>query len=91
MAEGYGVKRLDVMFNDYVIVGPKNDPARISGGKDVVEAFRKMAAANALFISRGDRSGTHAAELRFWKEAGTTVSAMRDVWYREIGGGWGQP
>src|SRR4051794_3878143 len=69
MAEGNGVKRFDVMYNDFVIVGPKSDPAHIAGDKDVVDAFRKIAAAKPPFVSRGDKSGTHAAELRFWQEA----------------------
>jgi tungstate transport system substrate-binding protein len=86
MAEGQGVKRFDVMYNDFVIVGPQNDPAHIAGSKDVVEALRKVAAAKALFISRGDHSGTHEAELRLWKEAGVDA---RGEWYREIGQGMG--
>jgi tungstate transport system substrate-binding protein len=89
MAEGQGVKRFDVMYNDFVIVGPKSDPAHITGDKDVVGALRKIAAANAPFISRGDRSGTHEAELRLWKEAGIDVAASRGNWYREIGQGMG--
>jgi tungstate transport system substrate-binding protein len=89
MSEGQGVKRFDVMYNDFVIVGPKSDPAKIAGGKDVAEALRKIAAAKAPFISRGDKSGTHAAELRLWKEAGVELSAAKDGWYREIGQGMG--
>jgi tungstate transport system substrate-binding protein len=89
MAEQHGVKRFDVMYNDFVIVGPKNDTAHIAGGKDVVDALRKIAAAHAPFISRGDRSGTHEAELRLWKEAGIEVAAFRGEWYREIGQGMG--
>lgn len=89
MAEGQGVKRFDVMYNDFVIVGPKSDPAKIAGGKDVAEALRKIAAAKAPFISRGDKSGTHAAELRLWKEAGVDLGAGKDSWYREIGQGMG--
>jgi len=85
MSEGEGVKRFDVMYNDFVIVGPKSDPAKIAGGKDVAEALRKIAAAKAPFISRGDKSGTHAAELRLWKEAGVDLGAAKDGWYREIG------
>src|SRR4051812_11032633 len=65
VAEGFGVKRLPVMYNDFVLLGPTSDPARIAGGRDVLEALRKIAAAKAPFISRGDRSGTHAAELRY--------------------------
>src|SRR3954471_7060981 len=89
MSEGEGVKRFDVMYNDFVIVGPKSDPAKIADGKDVAEALRKIAAAKAPFISRGDKSGTHAAELRLWKEAGVDLGAAKDGWYREIGQGMG--
>ncbi|MFB6448476.1 substrate-binding domain-containing protein [Bradyrhizobium tunisiense] len=89
MSEGQGVKRFDVMYNDFVIVGPKSDPAKIAGGKDVADALRKIAAAGALFISRGDKSGTHAAELRLWKEAGVDLGAVKNDWYREIGQGMG--
>jgi tungstate transport system substrate-binding protein len=89
MAEGQGVKRFDVMYNDFVIVGPKSDPAHIAGDKDVVEALRKIAAAKTPFISRGDHSGTHEAELRLWKDAGLDIAAARGGWYREIGQGMG--
>jgi len=89
MSEGQGVKRFDVMYNDFVIVGPKSDPAHIAGGKDVTDALRKIAAAKVPFISRGDKSGTHAAELRLWKEAGVDIAAGKDSWYREMGQGMG--
>ena len=89
MSEGQGVKRFDVMYNDFVIVGPKSDPARIAGGKDVADALRRIAAAKAPFISRGDKSGTHTAELRLWKEAGIDLGAGTESWYREIGQGMG--
>jgi tungstate transport system substrate-binding protein len=89
MAEGQGVKRYDVMYNDFIIVGPKADPAHISGDKDVADALRKIAAVKAPFISRGDRSGTHEAELRLWKLAGVDVAAAKGDWYREIGQGMG--
>ncbi|MHC2626265.1 tungstate transport system substrate-binding protein [Bradyrhizobium huanghuaihaiense] len=89
MSEGQGVKRFDVMYNDFVIIGPKSDPAQIAGSKDVTDALRRIAAAKAPFISRGDKSGTHAAELRLWKEAGVDVSSGKDSWYREIGQGMG--
>ena len=89
MAEGQGVKRFDVMYNDFVIVGPKSDPAHIAGDKDVVEAMRKIAAAKAPFISRGDHSGTHEAELRLWKDAGIKLALVKGDWYREIGQGMG--
>jgi tungstate transport system substrate-binding protein len=90
MAEGQGVKRFDVMYNDFVIVGPKSDSAHIGGDKDVVDALRKIAAVKTPFISRGDHSGTHEAELRLWKQAGIDVgTAAKDGWYREIGQGMG--
>jgi tungstate transport system substrate-binding protein len=89
LAEGFGVKRLEVMYNDFVLVGPKSDPAKIAGGKDVLEALGKIASAKAPFISRGDRSGTHAAELRYWKDAGLDLAAIKGDWYREIGQGMG--
>ncbi|MBX9932175.1 MAG: extracellular solute-binding protein [Methylobacterium sp.] len=88
LAEGFASKRQDVMYNDFVIVGPKSDPAR-AGGKDVLEALRRIAAAKAPFISRGDRSGTHAAELRYWKAADVDVAATKGEWYKEIGQGMG--
>ncbi|WIW44742.1 substrate-binding domain-containing protein [Bradyrhizobium sp. 62B] len=89
MSEGQGVKRFDVMYNDFIIIGPKSDPAKIAGGKDVTDALRKIAAAKAPFISRGDKSGTHAAELRLWKDASVDIGAGKDSWYREIGQGMG--
>jgi tungstate transport system substrate-binding protein len=89
MAEGQGLKRFDVMYNDFVIVGPKSDPAHIAGDKDVVDALRKIAAAKAPFISRGDHSGTHEAELRLWKMADIDIAAGGGGWYREIGQGMG--
>jgi tungstate transport system substrate-binding protein len=89
MAEGQGVKRYDVMYNDFVIVGPKSDPAHIAGDKDVVDALKKIATAKAPFISRGDHSGTHEAELRLWKAAGIDVGDAKGGWYREIGQGMG--
>ena len=89
MAEGQGVKRFDVMYNDFVLVGPKSDPAHVAGGRDVIEAFRKVLAARAPFISRGDRSGTNAAELRYWKDAGIDIQAAKGDWYKDIGQGMG--
>ena len=89
LAEGFGVKRFEVMYNDFVVIGPKADPAQIAGGKDVAEALRKIAAAKAAFVSRGDRSGTHEAELRLWKQAGVDLRAAKGGWYREIGQGMG--
>ena len=84
--EGFGLKRLDVMYNDFVVIGPKSDPARAKG-PDVLAGFRKIAAANAPFISRGDKSGTHAAELRYWKAAGSNSMGSQ---YKECGCGMGQ-
>ncbi len=86
VADGDGVERQPVMYNDFVIVGPADDPAGIAGGKDVVEAFQEIADAHATFASRGDDSGTHKAELRFWKEAGIEPGGD---WYRELGSGMG--
>ena len=89
VAEGYGVARREVMYNDFVIVGPSADPAKVKGSKDTIGALQKIAAAKAPFASRGDRSGTHAAELRFWKAAGIDVAAGKGSWYRETGSGMG--
>ena len=89
VAEGFGLKRSPVMYNDFVIVGPKSDPAGAKG-KDVVEALKKIAASNAPFVSRGDKSGTHAAELRYWKAAGVEAPAGRFAEYKECGCGMGQ-
>ena len=85
--EGYGVERFGVMYNDYVLVGPKADPAKIAGLKDVTAAFKKVAAASAPFASRGDNSGTHKAELEIWSRAGTDVKGA--PWYRSTGSGMG--
>lgn len=89
VADGYGVARREVMYNDFVVVGPAADPAKVSGAKDTVDALKKIAAAKAPFASRGDKSGTHAAELRFWKAAGIDAAAGRGTWYRETGSGMG--
>lgn len=89
VAEGEGVKRHAVMYNDFVIVGPRSDPAHVKGGKDVLAAFRAIAAAKAAFVSRADKSGTHAAELRYWKMAGLDIDAVKGPWYRETGSGMG--
>ena len=88
VSEGFGVKRQDVMYNDFVIVGPKGDPAKAAGA-DVLEGLRRIAAAKAPFISRGDRSGTHTAELRHWRDAGLDINAIKGNWYREVGQGMG--
>ena len=88
LAEGAGVKRHDVMYNDFVVVGPKDDPAG-AAGSDVRQALRRIADAKAPFVSRGDRSGTHAAELRYWKDAGIDLGAVRGAWYKDVGQGMG--
>jgi tungstate transport system substrate-binding protein len=89
LSEGFGMKRYEVMYNDFVVIGPKADPAHITGDKDVAEALRRIAAAKSVFVSRGDRSGTHEAELRLWKEAGVDLATAKGDWYREIGQGMG--
>jgi tungstate transport system substrate-binding protein len=88
VTEGNGVKRKPVMYNDFVIVGPKNDPAGIKG-KDVVSALKTIKDKQANFISRGDRSGTHSAELNLWKAAGIDIAKDKGPWYKEIGQGMG--
>jgi tungstate transport system substrate-binding protein len=89
VAEGFGGPRRHVMFNDFVVVGPAADPARVSGLRDTNAALRRIAEARAPFISRGDRSGTHAAELRLWQLAGLDPATGRGQWYREVGQGMG--
>ena len=89
VAEGYGVKRFDVMYNDFVIVGPKADPAGVRGGHDAVDALQKIAAARAGFASRGDDSGTHKMEQSLWQAAGIDAAAASGQWYRETGSGMG--
>jgi tungstate transport system substrate-binding protein len=88
--EGHGANRRQIAWNDFIVVGPDSDPATISGGHDAVAAFRAIAAARAAFVSRGDRSGTNALELRLWQAAGIEPKSAAGVWYREIGGGMGQ-
>ncbi len=88
LAEGFGVKRFDVMYNDFVLIGPKGDPAGIKG-RDIETALRTIKAKGAPFVSRGDRSGTHTAELALWKNAGIDIAASKGDWYREIGQGMG--
>ena len=89
IAEGYGVTRQPVMYNDFVLVGPKSDPAKVAGGKDIVAALRKVKAQTAPFVSRGDRSGTHMAELALWKVAGIDIAKEKGPWYRDTGQGMG--
>ena len=89
VADGLGVRRFEVMYNDFVLVGPKADPAKIAGGKDITDAYKKIAGSNSPFASRGDKSGTHAAELRLWKDAGIDPNTGKGSWYRETGSGMG--
>src|SRR5262245_58124421 len=89
VAEGFGVKRYPVMYNGFVLIGPKSDPAKIKGGKDVVRALQAISEHGAVFVSRGDKSGTHAAELALWKLANLDPAASKPAWYREIGQGMG--
>jgi tungstate transport system substrate-binding protein len=88
VTDGFSEQRIEVMYNDFVLIGPKIDQAKIAGGKDVLNAFRKVVDTKALFVSRGDKSGTHAAELRFWKELNVSVSGQLP-WYKETGSGMG--
>ncbi len=88
VAEGYGLKRQAVMYNDFILVGPEDDPAQAQG-KDILEGFRHIAAAQAPFVSRGDKSGTHAAELRYWQAAGVDLASQKGPWYRDTGSGMG--
>jgi tungstate transport system substrate-binding protein len=89
VAEGFGVRRFEVMYNDFVIVGPKADPAKVAGTKDVVAALQKIKAASAPFASRADKSGTHFAEVELWKAAGVDIAKDKGPWYRETGSGMG--
>ena len=88
VAEAYGVKRQEVMYNDFILVGPASDPAK-ARGRDILEGLRRVEAAQAPFVSRGDKSGTHAAELRYWKAAGVDLDAKKGPWYRDTGSGMG--
>ncbi len=89
VADGWGVERFDVMYNDFVVVGPASDPSGIAGMTDAVAAFQKIAGSQAPFASRGDDSGTHKAELSLWLLAGVDVGAASGTWYRETGSGMG--
>jgi len=89
VADGFGVKRFDVMYNDFIIVGPPSDPARVAGLQDAPNALGRIAAAGALFASRGDNSGTHRREQALWKAAGIDPGAASGKWYRETGSGMG--
>ena len=88
LADGFGVKRFDVMYNDFVLIGPKSDPAGVKGN-DIETALRTIETKAAPFVSRGDRSGTHTAELALWKQAGVDLATSKGAWYREIGQGMG--
>ena len=87
--EGFGVKRQEVMYNDFILVGPKADPAGVKGGKDVVAALKTVYEKGSPLVSRGDKSGTHSAELALWKAAGLDPAGAKPAWYKEIGQGMG--
>lgn len=89
VAEGYGVERKEVMYNDFVLIGPKQDPAKVAGGHDILDALKKIAATQVPFLSRGDKSGTHSAELRYWKAAGIDLDQAKGPWYKDTGSGMG--
>src|SRR4051812_25615891 len=89
VAEGHGVKRFDVMYNDFVLIGPKSGPAKVAGTRDITAALQKIADAKVPFISRGDNSGTHIAELNLWKATGVDIAQAKGPWYRDIGQGMG--
>src|SRR3954466_9010838 len=89
LSEGYGVKRHPVMYNDFVLIGPAGDPAGIKGSNDIVASLKAIKDKAAPFISRGDRSGTHIAELALWKVAGIDIEKAKDDWYKSIGQGMG--
>ena len=89
LAEGFGVKRYPVMYNDFVLIGPRSDPAGIEGSRDILAALKTLCGKGVPFISRGDRSGTHIAELALWKLAGIDIAADKGPWYKEIGQGMG--
>jgi tungstate transport system substrate-binding protein len=89
LADGNGVKRYPVMYNDFVLIGPQSDPAHVAGGKDIASALKAIAAAKPPFVSRADKSGTYSAELRLWKAAGVDIASAKGPWYRETGSGMG--
>jgi tungstate transport system substrate-binding protein len=89
VADGFGVKRFGVMYNDFVLIGPRSDPARINGGKDIIAGLKAISETGSAFVSRGDKSGTHAAELALWKAADLDPTGAKPAWYREIGQGMG--
>ena len=87
-ADGFGVKRMQVMYNDFVLIGPKADPAR-AAGRNILEGLKKIESTKAAFVSRADKSGTHAAEVRYWRNAGLDIERVKGAWYRETGSGMG--
>jgi tungstate transport system substrate-binding protein len=89
IADGFGVKRFGVMYNDFVLIGPKSDPAKIKGGKDVLVGLKAISEKGSPFVSRGNKSGTHSAELALWKSASMDPASTKPAWYREIGQGMG--
>jgi tungstate transport system substrate-binding protein len=89
VADGFGAERREVMYNDFVLIGSKSDPAKVAGSKDIAASLKKIAEAKAPFASRGDKSGTHAAELRLWRVAGIDIAKDKGTWYRELGQGMG--
>jgi tungstate transport system substrate-binding protein len=89
LAEGFGVKRYPVMYNDFVLIGPRSDPAAVRGSKDILASLAAIKLKGATFISRGDRSGTNIAELDLWRLAGIDIAASKGPWYKEIGQGMG--
>ncbi|KQU87750.1 sulfate transporter [Mesorhizobium sp. Root102] len=89
LEEGFGVKRFDVMYNDFVLIGPKRDPAGVKGTTDITAAFDTIRIKKAPFVSRGDKSGTNSAELKLWKESGVDIDMAKGAWYRDIGQGMG--
>jgi tungstate transport system substrate-binding protein len=89
VADGYGVERFDVMYNDFIIVGPPTDPAKVAGTKDAVSALKAIAESKAIFVSRGDKSGTHKKEKQLWQAAGVNPTGESGTWYRETGSGMG--
>ena len=89
VADGFGVRRFDVMYNDFVLIGPRSDPAGVNGSRDITAALKAILAKAAPFVSRGDRSGTHQAELALWRDAGIDIARSKGAWYRDIGQGMG--
>jgi tungstate transport system substrate-binding protein len=89
VAEGFSTERRDVMYNDFVLIGPTADPAAVAGSRDIAASLKRIAEAKALFASRGDKSGTHAAELRLWRVAGVDLETTKGSWYRGLGQGMG--